>query len=127
MTHLKKRELNILIIDDSPEAVIVLQGLLKHLNHTSYSGKNSEEFNEIVSQVQFDLVFMDHILNNDDGSELVKEYKKKYPNLKTQFVCTTAAIYTPRDVCMFLRMGYDDVLPKPFDPKYLKHILSKLK
>ena len=118
---------NILIVDDDKRLRELLKDYLTEKNLQVYQSEDYNEAKEILSLVLFDLIILDRMMPSGDGIELI-EHIKQFSN--TPIIMLTA-MGEDKDKIDGLKIGADDYLAKPFEPKELllriKNILDKTK
>ncbi|MCL2743913.1 MAG: ATP-binding protein [Planctomycetaceae bacterium] len=115
-------------VDDVETNLIVLEGLLKPYEMQVDSCSSSVKAIEMVKDVQYDLIFMDHMMPEIDGIEAVNRIRllgKDYPHLeKVPIVALTAnAVFGTKE--MLLDSGFDDFLAKPINMVDLNGVLDR--
>ena len=121
--HTENRPVKILMIEDDPEfAELVTEFLAQHgMEVTNYE----DPFLGVSAGVgNYDLLLLDLTLPGMDGLEVCEEVVRKYDIP----VIISSARSDIQDKVESLRLGADDYLPKPYDPKELHaRILSLLR
>jgi len=121
--HTENKPVKILMIEDDPEfAELVTEFLAKHgMEVTNYE----DPFLGVSAGVgNYDLLLLDLTLPGMDGLEVCEEVVRKYDIP----VIISSARSDIQDKVESLRLGADDYLPKPYDPKELHaRILSLLR
>jgi signal transduction histidine kinase/DNA-binding response OmpR family regulator len=108
-TYLEPGE-SIVILDDSPEVVLIFENLLKTEGFSVLSASNASQLYEILEREQVALLLLDIGLPDCDGTELLQEISPKYPDLSIIMLTGT----TDLNVALTcLRRGADDYLAKP--------------
>jgi signal transduction histidine kinase/CheY-like chemotaxis protein len=124
----------VLIVDDIQTNLIVAQGLLSLYRmdiHTAVSGAIAIE---MVSERNYDLILMDHMMPEMDGIEAtakiraLEESRRKEKNARdfrpTPIIALTAnAVSGMKE--MFLQNGFNDFLSKPIEIPKLDEIVAK--
>lgn len=121
----------ILVVDDTEINRVVLAGLLKEtLIVIDEAGSGAEGLNKILNN-DYDIIFLDHMMPDMDGPDVVKEFKKLVgegkvkTNLNTPIIALTAnAISGARE--QYIEMGFSDYLSKPIIPDKLENMVRKL-
>jgi two-component system OmpR family response regulator len=117
------KKIKILMIEDDPEFAELLSEYLSQFNMeiTNYE----DPFLGVSAGVQnYDLLLLDLTLPGMDGLEVCEEVVRKYDIP----VIISSARSDINDKVESLRLGADDYLPKPYDPKELHaRILSLLR
>jgi len=127
----------ILVVDDIATNLKVLEGLLvpyKATVDTCLSGSQAiESVKRAASQeLEYDIVFMDHMMPEMDGIEataIIRAWEKERqekgnPRKQIPIIALTAnAVIGMRE--MFMENGFDDFLSKPIDVSKLDEILDR--
>lgn len=114
----------ILVVDDNPVNLTVAVGLLEPLRMNIDTASSASEAIDVIHKVQYDLIFMDHMMPEVDGIEathIIRQLVPSYNDIPI-IALTANAIGGAKD--MFLREGMNDFCAKPID---VKDIVSKLK
>lgn len=77
----QKKSLNILVVDDDKNILTFFKTLLKDKAYTVTSASSVEEAQEKIGKENFDLVFLDVVLNDKNGIDFYLEIKKIKPDL----------------------------------------------
>ncbi|MBD5426861.1 MAG: response regulator [Treponema sp.] len=103
----------ILIVDDTPVNLTVMRGLLKKTLVQIDTAADGVEGLEKTRAEHYDVIFIDHMMPNMDGMEMLAALKKDGgKNDGTPCIALTAnAISGARE--MYLAAGFDDYLAKP--------------
>jgi signal transduction histidine kinase/ActR/RegA family two-component response regulator len=115
----------VLVVDDNQLNRMVAEGLLRRYGADVHTAAGGEEAIEMVKNVNYDIVFMDHMMPGMDGIEATRKIRS-LGNRFTRLIIialTANALTGVKD--LFIREGMDDFLPKPIMIKDLKDILSK--
>lgn len=120
---------NIFIVEDDKMNRMIFEKMLKKFAKVQIAVDGDDGFkllkNAFLSNVKFDIILLDINLPSPwDGMLLLKEFKKKWPELnKIPFVAQTAYAMTG-DKEKFLAVGFDDYISKPIDRKELFTIIE---
>ncbi|HEY8378974.1 MAG TPA: HD domain-containing phosphohydrolase, partial [Nannocystis sp.] len=114
----------ILVVDDHPEIVRVIERLLAP-QHDVYTAGNGEEGLQKIHELKPDLVISDVMMPKLSGFQLV-EILRKDPATERLPVLLLTARADGRDRVRGLRRGASDYLVKPFLPEELKARVSNL-
>ena len=104
--------------------LLVFTRLLKQTKVKIDTAKSGDEAINMIFRKKYDVIFLDHMMPEKDGVQVLKELKEGpvNPNSETPYICLTAnAISGARDE--YLKAGFDDYLAKPVDPKQLEDML----
>ncbi len=116
----------ILAVDDNPMNLVVLTNLIKHTRVQVDTAGSGDEGLKKLSEKEYDLIFLDHMMPDKDGIETLQELRSAAdnPNSATPAICLTAnAISGAKE--QYLAAGFDDYLAKPIDPDALDSCLLK--
>ena len=118
---------NILVVDDNLMNIRVLEGLLKPYKiHVSIATSGTEAL-EKIDNMNYDVVFMDHMMPEMDGIETMKRIRQKQGNYfrNIPIVAVTAnAVGGMREV--FLSVGFQDFIAKPIEVSVLERVLRRI-
>jgi two-component system phosphate regulon response regulator PhoB len=108
----------ILVVDDEPDILELVQYNLKKDNYDVVSVMSGEEALARVQSSPPDLVVLDLMLPGMDGLEVCKQLKQE-PRTATIPLIMLSARGEEADVVAGLELGADDYLTKPFSPRVL--------
>lgn len=109
---------SILIIEDEPDIVELVQYNLEREGYRVYSANDGEGGLEEARKRLPDLILLDLMLPQMDGLEVCRELKAADPTKGIPLIMLTAKS-EESDVVLGLGMGADDYVPKPFSPREL--------
>jgi PAS domain S-box-containing protein len=118
----------VLIVDDIPTNLKVVQGLLLPYNMIIDVCTAGAVSIELFKKNNYDLVFMDHMMPGMDGIEAAAairawEKEQAFPQETPLVALTANAISGMKE--MFLQQGFNDYLAKPIEMLKLHQILTK--
>jgi CheY-like chemotaxis protein len=108
----------ILIIDDEPDILKILQSMLKNDKYEVITAENGEEGYEKVVKEKPDLVLLDIMMPRMNGYEVCEKIKGNPETKKIPVVMLTVKAMG-EDVEKALQKKADWYISKPFDDKYL--------
>lgn len=115
----------VLVVDDNKVNLRVASGLLKKFGIVPDLVDNGRDCVEMIRrQVQYDLIFMDHMMPEMDGIEatgLIRAIDTEYAAKLPIVALSANAVQGMEDE--FLMGGMNDFLPKPIDLQKLSNIL----
>jgi len=101
----------ILIVDDAPVFLLVVNRLLTGRNYDTALAKNGEEALQILQSQTFDLMIADISMHPVNGMELLHRARKSYPQMGVIMLTADDTIDTALDA---IKKGAFDYLIKPF-------------
>lgn len=120
------KQAKVLVVDDNEMNLKVAKGLLRPYKMSVTSAICGEEALALINEQDFDLIFMDHLMPEMDGVEVVsilraseREHLQKVPII----AFTANAISGMRE--MFLEAGFQDFVSKPIEGIVLRDTLLK--
>lgn len=114
---------HIVVIDDSPTEVYVLQTMLERHGHHVSVAKNAEEGIALVKQAQPDAVLMDVVMPGMNGFQATRELNKGKDTAHIPVIIVTTKDQQT-DKIWGMRQGAKDYLVKPVKEADLISILG---
>lgn len=117
------KEKTVLIVDDAPENITILAGLLDDFN-IKVATDGNKALDIIASGTKIDLVLLDVIMPGISGFEVAETLKKDSKTADIPIIFVTGET----DVNSFIKgfeLGAEDYIQKPFDPKVVLYTVSK--
>ena len=116
---------NIIIIDDDPDLRFMLNEMLKD-KYKVVELADVDEVLRLCKKDKVDLIITDLFMPGKNGLELIKEVRKKYPEIR--ILAISGGNYTK--TCDFLPIadliGANETMHKPFGMKELQQRVDKL-
>ena len=106
----------ILIVDDDPKILIVIQRLLEAKGHECVTAENGVKALELVKGDVFNLIITDMRMPNMDGLTLLRKLKKDEPFIPVILITAYASNETAIES---VKRGVFDYVVKPFQTKDL--------
>jgi len=123
MVKTKKREkAKILIVDDVPDTVDIIQKLFRSEGHDVFTASTGEEGVRKAAQIKPDVILLDINLPGIDGNVALRKIKKENPD---QSVVMLTAYATVDNAIQALKEGASDFIKKPFEMDHLVHIVNR--
>jgi signal transduction histidine kinase/ligand-binding sensor domain-containing protein/DNA-binding response OmpR family regulator len=119
-----ERHSSLLIVDDNPQIIILLQSLLADHYHT-YTAGNGKEALHILEKKKIDLVISDIVMPIMDGLSLCTTIKDNIATSHIPVILLTAKAEIEYRI-EGLQVGADSYIPKPFHPEHLFVRIEKL-
>lgn len=116
--------LKILVVEDDPGTLLVLQKMLNKAGHEVMTAEDGHQAVDIVSDRFFDLVITDLSMPGDvDGIGVLEEVKEKYKQTEVIVMTAYATVETAVEA---MKKGAADYLKKPVDFEELNLRLERL-
>lgn len=112
----------ILIVDDIPDTVDIVEKLFKSEGHEVFTASTGEEGVRKAIQVKPDVILLDVNLPGIDGNTALRKIKKES---QEQSVVMLTAYATLDNAIQALKDGASDFVKKPFDMDHLVHIVNR--
>lgn len=106
--------LKIIVVDDEPEAVLVLTDLLGFYGATVFEAEDGAQALELIKTVQPDLILTDISMPVMDGWELIKVLRETPATANIPVLALTANAL-PEDILRGLSLGFNSYLTKPLN------------
>ena len=122
-----KTGMKIMIVDDTEENILVLEGYLKKSSHKVLSLENGREAFEAFKIGDFDLVLMDMLMPVMDGyaaTKAIRNWEKETRRKQTPIIAITAQALK-EDETRTIEAGCSYHLTKPIRKKTLLDIIDK--
>lgn len=110
--------LNVLVVDDTPENILVLTTLLGRMGHTVVQARSGEEALDLFRRHRPDMVLMDVMMPGIDGYETVREMRRSTEEWFPIIFVTVMG--NSDDIVRGIEAGGDEYLLKPIDFKILQ-------
>jgi len=122
--QLKSSALRILVVEDNHINREVTTKMLEQIGLTAECVKNGLESVELVSEKDFDLVFMDCQMPVMDGFEAARKIRENAEKAGHPKIIALTASTAIEDSIKCLEAGMDDYLSKPFTKNDLTSVIS---
>jgi DNA-binding response OmpR family regulator len=115
--------MNILLIEDDPDAVLVLEKNLSQWGHEVEQAPTCAEALQKVRLFAFDLILLDLFLPDGQGQSLIPDFKQWAPDA----IIVTMTGRNTRDLEQEVRrMGVLFYMIKPFETKHLQSMIRHI-
>ena len=125
--ELKTKGVRALVVDDNRMNIHVVSNLLKKYGIETVGAASGAEALEKVTDMDYDIIFMDHMMPEMDGVETTERIRGKFGEYyqRVPIVALTAnAIAGSRE--KYLASGFDEFMEKPVEPPVMERILEKI-
>ncbi|MBI1994366.1 MAG: response regulator [Deltaproteobacteria bacterium] len=112
----------ILIVDDEPLNLELLERELRPHDYTVESARNGEEALEKVGAFVPDLILLDYMMPDMSGLDVLKELRSQGNNVPVVMITAYA---TSERLTEAMKEGAYDLLAKPFDADHLRIVIEK--
>ncbi len=117
--------MEILIVEDDPDMLDMIQMTLDHWEYDSIVAKNGKEAVNMAASQLPDLVLLDIMMPGMDGFEAARLIRQNPKTHSIPILAVTAKVlYRDREEC--LKNGCNDYLSKPFTAEELASKIEKL-
>lgn len=116
-----------LVVDDEPMNLVVAKNILRRYGMSVTNAASGQEAIDLCREMDFDIVFLDHMMPGMDGVEAMKHIRanKVRGQSDVPIVALTAnAVSTAKE--MFLSVGFDGFVSKPIELVELERVLKKV-
>jgi putative nucleotidyltransferase with HDIG domain len=118
--------MKILIVDDDPNGLHMLQVMLKGSGYEVFAAENGQAALKSAGTNPPDLIISDILMPVMDGYKLCHEWKKDSGLKNIPFVFYTATYTDPRDEKYALSLGAERFIPKPVEPEKFIAIIDEV-
>ncbi len=122
LSNLKETKGKVLIVDDAPDTVDIIQKLLRYEGYDVLTASTGEEGVKKVEEEKPEVILMDINLPGIDGTESLRRIRKINPLL---CVIMLTAFATVDNAIQALKEGATDFIMKPFENEHLIHIVNQ--
>ncbi len=116
-----KQTYTILAVDDSPDALELIQRHLVPFGHTIYTASSVQEGVDLLRQTAIDLVMTDLKMPEVDGMDLIRHIRDNYKTISVIMITGYPSIDSAVES---VRLGADEYLAKPFTKKELLEVVT---
>ena len=105
----------ILIIDDEPDAIAVLELLLEKIGYMIYSTLNPSNIIDTLKNSPVELIMLDWQMPEKDGMDVLKQIRSYSEFADIPVIIVTGVYMNSSDLKLALDIGATDYLRKPID------------
>ncbi len=110
----------ILLVDDRPENLLVLEGVLEDCGYELFRATSGQEALRMVLKHEFDLVLLDVQMPGMDGFEVAQLLHGKKETQDLPIIFISAISKEPEHIYKGYEVGAENYLFKPIDPVELR-------
>ena len=118
--------INILLVDDKPNNLLVLEAVLESLGLNLMTAHSGEEALKKLSQEDFAVILLDVRMPEMDGFQTATTIQHLHPTRQTPIIFMTAAHENEMEKAQAYAVGAIDYMLKPFVPAVLRTKVSIL-
>ncbi len=125
LTVIHAPDMRILVVDDMPINLIVIEKLLSNSELTVDTAKSAKEAISLITENNYNVVLMDHFMPEMDGTEALTKIRSmggRFADLPIIALTANAVAGSGQE---YLSLGFADYLSKPIDYNKLIETLSK--
>ncbi len=116
--------LKVLVVDDEPMNLFVARGIFEKYRMEVSTASSGFEAIDMCSTHDYDLIFMDYMMPQMDGTETMKRLRVMANEKdKALVIVALTANATSSAKDMFLSEGFDGFVPKPIDRLEMERVL----
>ncbi|TAK94128.1 MAG: sigma-54-dependent Fis family transcriptional regulator [Verrucomicrobia bacterium] len=115
--------MRVLIVDDEENIRRTMTVALEAMGHAVVGVERGEQAIKQVEQAEFDVAFLDLMLNGESGLDVLPKLLERNPRLEIIVFTAYASIETAVEA---MRRGAVDYLAKPFTPEQLRRTLDRI-
>ena len=112
----------ILVVDDEESIRFTFSSFLKDEGYDVTVASSLAQCSEEIENVDFDLIFLDILLGNDSGIDVLRICKEKNPTCPVVMITGSPTLDTATDA---VRLGAYDYIPKPVRHETLLRVAHK--
>lgn len=110
------RNKSILVVDDTPAAIEVIQRNLSSAGYRIYTASNAVDAIKTLEKVPIDIVITDYKMPKVSGLDLIRHVRENYYNTEVIMITGYASV---KGAVEAVKMGAEEYLPKPFTDEEL--------
>lgn len=113
----------ILVVDDEPPIVRLMEFILARQGHEMLVAVNGEQAIEMAQEHSPDLILLDIMMPRIDGYQVAKTLRSDPHHAKIPIIMLSAKAQD-EDIRKGLEVGVDEYITKPFSPEHLVHVVT---
>jgi DNA-binding response OmpR family regulator len=121
----RKPRLRIVVIDDEPDAVLMLLALLRVEGHDAIGFSSAREAMKGIEEFDPDVIISDLSMPVKSGWDIAREVRKNASGDRPLLIAISGVYTRSADKILTEIAGYHYYLTKPCDPKVLLELVDK--
>jgi len=113
----------ILVVDDEPSIVRLMEFILARQGHEMLAAVNGEEALQKIRTHKPDLILLDIMMPRIDGYEVARLLRAD-PETAALPIIMLSAKAQEEDIRKGVGVGVDEYITKPFSPEHLVHVVA---
>ncbi len=113
----------ILVVDDEPTLVRLMEFILAKQGHTMLVANNGEEALEKARGERPDLILLDIMMPRIDGYDVARTIRSD-PEIRETPIIMLSAKAQDKDIEKGMEVGVNEYITKPFAPDYLVQVVN---
>lgn len=114
--------MKVLVVDDDDAIRMLIHRVLKRKGIEASLARDGEEALEMISQDDYEFVFLDMIMPKIDGYTVLKRLEGEYPDYLHRVYAITATPGLVKEMVPYIR----GIISKPFDVKTIEDCLKNV-
>ncbi len=115
----------ILLVDDDPVVLHVIERILKGLGHRAWKAEDADGALALLDSRRFDLAIVDLVLPRTSGIDLATRMRARWPALPVVAMSAHTSTESVWTLLVLDRVGIRGVLEKPVDRARLRAALER--
>jgi CheY-like chemotaxis protein len=116
----------ILIVDDEPDILVILDRMLRKMNHETVLASNGKEAIRRLEESAVDVVITDLIMPESEGIETIGAIRRRWPGVKIIAMSGGGRQSPVAYLAVAATLGADATLAKPFERAELADALRQV-
>ena len=112
--------LNVLLVDDQPDALTALEGTLADLGETLITARSGDEALRVLLRERVAVILLDVVMPGMDGLETAEIIRKRSSMRDVPIIFLTALSHGEMPTARAYSLGAVDYLAKPVEPHILR-------
>ena len=121
---LKRKQLSVLVADDSPASLGATAAMLKSLGVDVFTAKDGKEALSLAMSHHFDVLLLDEKMPELYGSDVISKVQKTGPNVAAAKVILSG-IANSKEIAHVVKKGADKMISKPVSKLVLKRLVQE--